>query len=157
MWPVKHETNQLDDNALLAQCPQVAAQLKTTKHLGCYKLHFPGSCAHQISLDHNLDSRLLGNWVLIVDWYWVLLIFRTRIAHPASSWLDDYFDWIGGGGNPPCCRQYVKSGDFCASTGEWMRICVHVHSTVVNAHMCIVLLWLCWLYWWSVMAERING
>ncbi|XP_013397957.1 Niemann-Pick C1 protein isoform X2 [Lingula anatina] len=28
----------------------------------------------------------------------------SRIAQPASSWLDDYFAWLKPGGSPPCCR-----------------------------------------------------
>ena len=29
---------------------------------------------------------------------------RSRIAQPASSWLDDYFSWIDPAGKPACCR-----------------------------------------------------
>lgn len=39
----------------------------------------------------------------------------TKLAQPASSWLDDYFSWIGSGGNVPCCRLY-QNGSFCPST-----------------------------------------
>lgn len=40
----------------------------------------------------------------------------TRIAQPASSWLDDYFSWLAPGGNPPCCRYNNVTGDFCPAT-----------------------------------------
>jgi Niemann-Pick C1 protein len=41
----------------------------------------------------------------------------SYIAHTASSWLDDYFDWSTAGGRPPCCRQYINdSSHFCPAT-----------------------------------------
>ncbi|XP_046362428.2 NPC intracellular cholesterol transporter 1-like [Haliotis rufescens] len=40
----------------------------------------------------------------------------TRIAHPASSWLDDYFSWLTPDGNPPCCRYYNETDTFCKAT-----------------------------------------
>ncbi|WAR17615.1 NPC1-like protein [Mya arenaria] len=42
----------------------------------------------------------------------------TSIAQPASSWMDDYFDWISAQGNPPCCRINNKTGEFCPSTSN---------------------------------------
>ncbi|KAL4217752.1 NPC intracellular cholesterol transporter 1 [Mactra antiquata] len=41
----------------------------------------------------------------------------STIAQPASSWIDDYFDWINSAGNPPCCRLY-NNGSFCPATSE---------------------------------------
>ncbi|CAH8572285.1 unnamed protein product [Heterobilharzia americana] len=35
------------------------------------------------------------------------------IASPASSWLDDYFDWIDPNGAPLCCRIYKTNKTFC--------------------------------------------
>ncbi|XP_061187973.1 NPC intracellular cholesterol transporter 1-like [Saccostrea echinata] len=40
----------------------------------------------------------------------------TYIAHPTSAWIDDYFDWLRPGGDPPCCRIYNHTGEFCAAT-----------------------------------------
>ncbi|XP_014102679.1 NPC intracellular cholesterol transporter 1 isoform X1 [Bactrocera oleae] len=34
----------------------------------------------------------------------------TYIARPASSWIDDYFDWSQ---SSSCCKYYPKTGDFC--------------------------------------------
>lgn len=41
----------------------------------------------------------------------------SSIAQPATSWLDDYFDWIAPGGSPSCCRVY-DNGTFCKATVE---------------------------------------
>ncbi|XP_053383047.1 NPC intracellular cholesterol transporter 1-like [Mercenaria mercenaria] len=41
----------------------------------------------------------------------------STIAQPASSWIDDYFDWINSAGNPPCCRVY-ENGSFCPATSS---------------------------------------
>nr|CAH8861848.1 unnamed protein product [Trichobilharzia regenti] len=35
------------------------------------------------------------------------------IAAPASSWLDDYFDWIDPSGSPLCCRIHKNTKAFC--------------------------------------------
>ena len=44
-------------------------------------------------------------------------VFRSYIAHPASSWIDDYFDWLLSVGRPSCCRQYKDNLDeFCPSS-----------------------------------------
>lgn len=40
----------------------------------------------------------------------------SLIAHPATSWVDDYFSWLTPGGNPPCCRYNNVTMDFCPST-----------------------------------------
>lgn len=37
----------------------------------------------------------------------------TRIASPASSWIDDFFDWIDPEGSPLCCRVYLNSTEHC--------------------------------------------
>ncbi|KAH3710433.1 hypothetical protein DPMN_069915 [Dreissena polymorpha] len=42
----------------------------------------------------------------------------TTIAQPASSWIDDYFDWVSSTGNPPCCRINDQTGQFCPSTSN---------------------------------------
>ncbi|XP_020713491.1 Niemann-Pick C1 protein isoform X2 [Ceratitis capitata] len=34
----------------------------------------------------------------------------TYIARPASSWIDDYFDWSQ---SSSCCKYYPKTGEFC--------------------------------------------
>ncbi|XP_064596791.1 NPC intracellular cholesterol transporter 1-like [Liolophura sinensis] len=45
---------------------------------------------------------------------------ETFIAHPPSSWLDDYFDWLDS--DPPCCRYRYDNGtaqnkkEFCNAT-----------------------------------------
>ncbi|XP_076084000.1 NPC intracellular cholesterol transporter 1-like isoform X2 [Mytilus galloprovincialis] len=39
----------------------------------------------------------------------------TYIAQPTSSWIDDFFDWLSPGGNPPCCRLF-NNGSFCTAT-----------------------------------------
>lgn len=50
----------------------------------------------------------------------IMFQISTYIAHPTSAWIDDYFDWLRPGGDPPCCRVYNGSGDFCAATGNNM-------------------------------------
>ncbi|XP_070533114.1 NPC intracellular cholesterol transporter 1-like [Ptychodera flava] len=53
----------------------------------------------------------------------------TRIAHPASSWLDDFFDWLNAGGAIPCCRYYNQSGQpFCPATVGANKTCITCHS-----------------------------
>lgn len=39
----------------------------------------------------------------------------TYIARPASSWIDDYFDWST---IDTCCRQNSTTGDFCPHTSK---------------------------------------
>ncbi|XP_071482510.1 NPC intracellular cholesterol transporter 1-like [Diadema antillarum] len=39
----------------------------------------------------------------------------TNIAHPTSSWMDDFFDWVKPTGALTCCRVNA-SGDFCPAT-----------------------------------------
>ena len=48
----------------------------------------------------------------------------SLIAQPTSSWIDDFFDWLSPGGNPPCCRLY-PDGRFCASTvvSDTCKVC----------------------------------
>lgn len=43
---------------------------------------------------------------------------RTYIARPASSWIDDYFDWTNGAS---CCKINEKTEEFCPhnTDGEW--------------------------------------
>ncbi|XP_012286776.1 Niemann-Pick C1 protein isoform X2 [Orussus abietinus] len=38
---------------------------------------------------------------------------RSYIAKPASSWLDDYFDWSG---SPNCCKYFPGNNTFCPHT-----------------------------------------
>ncbi|XP_012258607.2 NPC intracellular cholesterol transporter 1 isoform X2 [Athalia rosae] len=38
---------------------------------------------------------------------------RTYIAKPASSWLDDYFDWAG---SSSCCKYFPANNSFCPHT-----------------------------------------
>ncbi|KAK7091360.1 NPC intracellular cholesterol transporter 1-like [Littorina saxatilis] len=42
----------------------------------------------------------------------------SRIAHPSSSWIDDYFAWLTPGGNPPCCRYNNRTAAFCPATSK---------------------------------------
>ena len=46
----------------------------------------------------------------------VTFAFSTHIAHPAGSWLDDYFAWLTPGENPPCCGFDNVTGAFCPAT-----------------------------------------
>lgn len=39
----------------------------------------------------------------------------TYIARPASSWLDDYFDWSA---SSACCRYKTNDGSFCPHSGK---------------------------------------
>lgn len=39
----------------------------------------------------------------------------TYIARPASSWLDDYFDWSIA---PACCKYFANNGSFCPHDGK---------------------------------------
>lgn len=39
----------------------------------------------------------------------------TFIARPATSWLDDYFDWSGASA---CCRYFQNNGSFCPHSGK---------------------------------------
>lgn len=39
----------------------------------------------------------------------------TYIARPASSWLDDYFDWTS---SSTCCRYFPNNGSFCPHESE---------------------------------------
>lgn len=52
--------------------------------------------------------------------YVLIQLFSSYIAHAASSWLDDYVDWVSSKGNPPCCRQYINAknstDNFCKSS-----------------------------------------
>lgn len=41
---------------------------------------------------------------------------KYYLAQPPSSWLDDYFDWLQSTSNPPCCRIYNQTQEFCAAT-----------------------------------------
>ena len=41
---------------------------------------------------------------------------RTYIARPASSWIDDYFDWSTAATS--CCRYDEATGDFCPHDGK---------------------------------------
>lgn len=52
-------------------------------------------------------------------YYASLIKEHTRIAQPASSWIDDYFDWLRPGFlSSGCCRTYTfgeNQGEFCPS------------------------------------------
>ncbi|XP_076437724.1 NPC intracellular cholesterol transporter 1-like [Babylonia areolata] len=43
---------------------------------------------------------------------------HTRIAHPATSWIDDYVSWLTPGGNTPCCRVHNDTGLFCPASSK---------------------------------------
>ncbi|TGZ50411.1 hypothetical protein CRM22_010806 [Opisthorchis felineus] len=38
------------------------------------------------------------------------------IAQPASSWIDDYFDWVDPDGSPMCCRVFRNSTNLCPAS-----------------------------------------
>lgn len=40
----------------------------------------------------------------------ILLIFRTFINRPSTSWIDDYFDWADMSG---CCKYFPSNNSFC--------------------------------------------
>ncbi|XP_046672378.1 NPC intracellular cholesterol transporter 1 isoform X2 [Homalodisca vitripennis] len=42
----------------------------------------------------------------------------TYIGRPASSWMDDYFDWIGSDG---CCMFFPNNGTFCPHDDPMME------------------------------------
>ncbi|XP_058443946.1 NPC intracellular cholesterol transporter 1 homolog 1b [Malaya genurostris] len=44
----------------------------------------------------------------------------TRIARPASSWLDDYIDWLS---IDTCCRYNEEDGSFCLSSNTSCSVC----------------------------------
>ncbi|XP_058815387.1 NPC intracellular cholesterol transporter 1 homolog 1b [Topomyia yanbarensis] len=44
----------------------------------------------------------------------------TRIARPASSWLDDYIDWLS---IDECCRYNTTDGSFCLSSNTFCESC----------------------------------
>lgn len=58
-----------------------------------------------------------------------LLPNYTKIAAPASSWIDDYFDWLSG----ECCRVFAHDHrQFCASSLEESANCVSCPIRYVN-------------------------
>ena len=74
--------------------------------------------------------------------FWNLLCdnaFSTRIAHPAGSWLDDYFSWLTPGGNPPCCRYDNVTGAFCPATCE--SSCTACVCVSVSVSVCVCAPW----------------
>ncbi|XP_059616891.1 NPC intracellular cholesterol transporter 1 isoform X3 [Phlebotomus argentipes] len=44
----------------------------------------------------------------------------SYIARPASSWLDDYFDWSA---SPSCCRSFPNNGSFCPHSSYGCQSC----------------------------------
>ncbi|XP_055709096.1 NPC intracellular cholesterol transporter 1 isoform X3 [Phlebotomus papatasi] len=44
----------------------------------------------------------------------------SYIARPASSWIDDYFDWSA---SPSCCRFYPNNGSFCPHSSYNCQSC----------------------------------
>ncbi len=46
----------------------------------------------------------------------------SKLAIPANSWMDDYFDWLS---SSECCRVYANNTDkFCPSTSKDLSQCV---------------------------------
>ena len=41
------------------------------------------------------------------------IFFRSKIAMSASSWLDDYFSWLGPSGEDSCCRMKYTENETC--------------------------------------------
>ncbi|XP_077990039.1 NPC intracellular cholesterol transporter 1-like [Glandiceps talaboti] len=53
----------------------------------------------------------------------------TDLAHPTSSWLDDFFDWVNAGGSIPCCRYYnVTNEPFCPTSVGANNTCIACHG-----------------------------
>lgn len=50
------------------------------------------------------------------------ILYRSHIAHPVSSWLDDYVAWLRPEGMGSCCRLH-KNGKFCPQSGILMITC----------------------------------
>ena len=46
----------------------------------------------------------------------LVLSFSSHIAYPASSWIDDFYDWLKP--QSACCRYKIEdnSREFCSST-----------------------------------------
>lgn len=45
----------------------------------------------------------------------IILLYRSYIAKPASSWLDDYFDWSV---LPSCCKVSKTNDSFCPHSSK---------------------------------------
>ncbi|XP_055920558.1 NPC intracellular cholesterol transporter 1 isoform X2 [Eupeodes corollae] len=55
---------------------------------------------------------------------------RTYIARPASSWIDDYFDWVT---NPSsCCRVDPKTNGFCPHYDTSCDVCEMQNNSMSN-------------------------
>ncbi|XP_066601726.1 NPC intracellular cholesterol transporter 1 isoform X2 [Prorops nasuta] len=54
---------------------------------------------------------------------------RTYIAKPASSWLDDYFDWSA---SPDCCKYFANNDSFCPHTYKSKCQVCSIHTNQYN-------------------------
>lgn len=45
--------------------------------------------------------------------------FSTYLTRPASSWLDDYIDWLA---IDECCKMNTTDGSFCPSSKFSIRL-----------------------------------
>lgn len=55
----------------------------------------------------------------VYTFYFSTFLFSTKIAHPATSWLDDYLEWLNPESFPVCCRRYDATKDkFCPPEGK---------------------------------------
>lgn len=82
----------LDPTQLSSRCPVPAGEGGTAGRTHCPPT---GSCPHPASS---------------------LLALRSYLAIPASSWVDDFIDWLTPSS---CCRLYIygpNKGEFCPST-----------------------------------------
>jgi len=50
---------------------------------------------------------------------YILLIFRTYINRPSTSWIDDYFDWAS---LSSCCK-VTHNNSFCPHSSETINNC----------------------------------
>ena len=55
----------------------------------------------------------------------LFLFYSTMVAQPASSWIDDYFDWLN---SDNCCR-LNGTGGFCPSTAP--------SKPFINYYLCV--------------------
>lgn len=82
------------------------------------------------------------NAILILSKYqfFVISLFSsTRIAQPASSWIDDYFDWLRPGLlSSSCCRTFTvgpNKDEFCPSADPGKSMSLTSHYRTISQNM----------------------
>lgn len=75
-------------------------------------------------VNYCLESRLKSVYLT------ALIFIRSYLAIPASSWVDDFIDWL----NPQsrCCRLYTigpNLGNFCPATESVYHLAAHTGIT----------------------------